>query len=54
LACDVTNLDHVIERLKKHGVKVVMSGKRKGLSWAYVEVDFMNGLILELMDWTSS
>lgn len=51
LAYDVKDLDDVLKQLNKHGVKVVMSGKRKGLSWAYVEVNFMNGLILELMDW---
>ncbi len=53
VAFDVTNLDDVLEQLNKHGIHVVMSGKREGLSWAYIEVDFMNGLIFELMERTT-
>jgi len=53
VAFDVKDIDHVIKKLEKHGIRVVQSGKRAGMKWAYVEVDFMNGLILELMDRTA-
>ena len=50
LAFEVENLDLIIRKLENYRVEVVQSGKRIGLSWAYVEVGFMNGLIIELME----
>ena len=51
IAVDVPNLDRLLTTLADQGIKPAMSAKRPGLSWAYIEVGFLNGTIMELMDW---
>jgi len=48
-AIEVQDLERELERMVAAGGAVIQSAKRTGLSWAYVELGSLNGLVLELI-----
>ena len=54
LGCVIQRLTERIESLEKIGVQVLQSGKRPGVSWAYMDTAPLAGIIIELIEFHSA
>jgi len=49
LGFDVKNLDERVAAFRKLGIEVLMSGERVGAKFAYMDMDKIVGIIIELI-----
>ena len=50
LAIRADNMEHSIERMEANGFKVIQSGNRPGVKWAYLDTEEETGVIFELIE----
>jgi hypothetical protein len=50
LAIKAENLEQSISKMKEKGMKVIQSGNRPGVRWAYLDTEEKTGLVFELIE----
>jgi len=51
LAIRTDNMEQSIEEMQAKGFKVIQSGNRPGVKWAYLDTEQQTGIIFELVEW---
>ena len=51
LAIRADNMEQSIEQMEANGFKVIQSGNRLGVKWAYLDTEERIGVIFELVEW---